>query len=73
MTKEILEEIYKENFEGKPLTDTSIIEAIVLGYKISQKEQYEKQLKLAGTMRDFFSSISHSSKKYDELLKELYK
>jgi hypothetical protein len=37
------------------------------------EEQYEKQLKLAGTMREFFSSITHSSKKYDDLLKELYK
>jgi hypothetical protein len=30
-------------------------------------------MKLAGTMREFFSSITHSSKKYDDLLKELYK
>ena len=73
MDKEILEKIYKENFEGKPLTDVSIIDAIEMGYKISENKQYEKQLKLAGTMREFFSSISHSSKKYDELLKELYK
>jgi hypothetical protein len=73
MNKEILDKIYKENFEGEPLTDTSIIDAIELGYKIAQKEQYEKQMKLAGTMREFFSSITHSSKKYDELLKELYK
>jgi len=73
MNKDILEKIYKENFEGKPLNNTSIIDAIEMGYKISQKEQYEKQLKLAGTMREFFSSMSHSSKKYDELLKELYK
>jgi len=69
----ILEEIYKENFKGVSLTDTSIINAIELGYKAAQKEQYEKQLKLAGTMREFFSSITHSSKKYDDLLKELYK
>jgi hypothetical protein len=73
MNKDILEEVYKENFKGVPLTDTSIIDAIELGYKAAQKEQYEKQLKLAGTMREFFSSITHSSKKYDELLKELYK
>ena len=73
MNKDILEEVYKENFKGVPLTDTSIIDAIELGYKTAQKEQYEKQLKLAGAMREFFSSITHSSKKYDELLKELYK
>ena len=73
MNKECLDKVYKDNFEGKPLTDTSIIDAIELGYKVAQKEQYEKQIKLAGTMREFFSSITHSSKKYDELLKELYK
>lgn len=73
MNKDVLKKIYKENFEGEPLNETSIIDAIELGYKISQKDQYEKQLKLAGTMREFFSSITHSSKKYDDLLKELYK
>jgi hypothetical protein len=65
--------IYKEDFEGEPLTDTSIIDAIKLGYIISQKERQEKQMKLASSIRELFSSISHSSKKYDELLKELYK
>jgi hypothetical protein len=73
MNKDSLDKVYKDNFEGKSLTDTSIIDAIELGYKVAQKEQYEKQMKLAGTMREFFSSITHSSKKYDELLKELYK
>ena len=73
MNKESLDKVYRDNFEGKSLTDTSIIDAIELGYKAAQKEQYEKQLKLAGTIREFFSSITHSSKKYDELLKELYK
>jgi hypothetical protein len=65
--------IYKQDFEGEPLTDTSIIDAIKLGYIISQKERQEKQMKLASSIRELFSSISHSSKKYDELLKELYK
>ena len=65
--------IYKEEFEGEPLTDTSITDAIKLGYIISQKERQEKQMKLASSIRELFSSISHSSKKYDELLKELYK
>jgi hypothetical protein len=65
--------IYKEDFDGEPLTDTSIIDAIKLGYIISQKERQEKQMKLASSIRELFSSISHSSKKYDELLKELYK
>ncbi len=73
MNKDSLDKVYKDNFEGKPLTDTSIIDAIELGYIAAQKEQYEKQIKLAGTMREFFSSITHSSKKHDELLKELYK
>ena len=69
----LAEEIYKEEFEGEPLTDTTIIDAIKLGYIISQKERHEKQIKLAGSIRELFSSISHSSKKYDELLNELHK
>ena len=36
--------IYKEDFEGEPLTDTSIIDAIKLGYIISQKERQENGL-----------------------------
>lgn len=70
---QLAEKIYKEDYEGEPLTNFTVVDAIKVGYTISQKEQYEKQIKLAGIIRELFSSINHSSKKYDELLKELYK
>jgi hypothetical protein len=65
--------IYKEEFEGEPLIDTTVIEAITLGYKKSKEDQAKKNIKISGLLRELFSSINYSSKKYDELLKELYK
>jgi hypothetical protein len=65
--------IYKEDFEGEPLTDTTVIEAITLGYKKSKEDQAKKNIKISGLLRELFSSINYSSKKYDEIIKELNK
>ena len=39
--------IYKEDFEGEPLTDTTVIEAITLGYKKSKEDQAKKNIKIS--------------------------
>jgi uncharacterized radical SAM superfamily Fe-S cluster-containing enzyme len=70
---EFAKEIYKEEFEGEPLTDTTVIEAITLGYKKSKEDQAKKNIKISGLLRELFSSINYSSKKYDEIIKELNK
>ena len=68
---QIAKEIYKEEFEGEPLTDSSIIDAIIIGMNKSKEEQAKKNIKVANMLREFFSSINYSSKKYDEIIKEL--
>jgi len=71
--RELASKIYKEEFEGEPLTDTTVIDGIVIGYQKSQAENVENKIKLAALLRELFSSIKYSSNKYDEILKELYK
>jgi hypothetical protein len=71
--RELASKIYKEEFEGEPLNDTTVIDGIVIGYQKSQAENVENKIKLAALLRELFSSIKYSSNKYDELLKELYK
>jgi iron-sulfur cluster repair protein YtfE (RIC family) len=63
---------YQEKFKSTELDESSIIEAIKLGYELAKNEQENKLNLIAQKIRETFGSQIATQKKYDDLLKELY-
>ncbi len=64
---------YQEKFKSTELNESSIIEAIKLGYDLAKNEQEDKLNSIAQKLRETFGLQIATHKKYDDLLKELYK
>lgn len=69
----IASKVYQDKFKSTELSESSIIEAIKLGYELAKNEQEDKLNSIAQKIRETFGLQIATQKKYDDLLMELYK